>query len=112
MLRRVALLLLVGGVAACVPDGKWEHGAVTLSPTPVVLRPPFLLNPGKVRAELCLGLADSVWRVSSPTPPVQFDTATGIRFADGRFVRIHAEVRTAAGERWDHDGGYLRGPYD
>lgn len=111
--NRIALTLLILGFAACVPEGgEWKHGAVALSPAPVMLRPPFLLNPGKVRVDLCLGLAESVWTARSLSASMPLDTATGIRLADGRFVRIHAEVRTASGASWVHDEGYLRGPDD
>jgi hypothetical protein len=112
-MRPLRLTLLLAGIAACVPEGgAWQHGAVALSPTPVVLRPPFLLNPGKVRAELCLGLADSVWRMASPADFARVDTSTGIRFADGRLVRIQAEVRTTSGAQWSHSSGHLVGPFD
>lgn len=95
-------------LAACTPrGGEWEHDALTLSPTPVVLRPPFLLNPGKVASDLCLGLADTVWRARSLEEAARPDSTGGVRFADGRFVRIHAQVHTADGERWEHAAGTL-----
>lgn len=95
-------LLLAAASLGCTPEhGTWRRDApLTLTAMPVVLRPPYALNPGRVHAALCLGLGAALW--GPPAPDQTARPVAGVGFALGTHdtLRVRATLRTATGQVW------------
>ena len=101
MFPRNSVVLFVVTVVACTPEGgQWRSAPVALSPTPVILRPSPPLNPGRVSAELCVGLPPALLALPSGVPHREDDPAGGVRLASGETLRIHVVLRSATGAVW------------